>query len=160
MAEAVAVAPKPKRSAFKKFLWFGGTFLLAVAAAYGAGWWQTRSEIDALSTQVTQSQQAAGAAEQAIAAQRRLVSELEARRMIHLALIAFDANNFGTAQEQLRAAATELESASTTVDPGLAALASSLRAMELSPSLDIAAQRAAILQLATRFDNLRPPKVR
>ena len=29
---------------------------------------------------------------------------------------------------------------------------SSMRAMELSPSLDIAAQRAAILQLATRFE--------
>jgi hypothetical protein len=156
MAEAIDPMPKPKRSGFRKFLWFTGVFVLGVGGAYGAGRLQTQNEIDALDGRLLQTRQGLESAEQRVAQQGRQLAELEARRRIHRALIDFDQNNFGTAQEELRSAATLLDSGAAG-DPALSALASSMRTLELAPSLDIAAQRAALVALATKFDTLRPP---
>jgi hypothetical protein len=155
MARDVPVADKPKASRFKKFLWSLLVVVLAIGGAYFAGWFQTRSQITGLDQQLSSARELLASAEQRADGQRHQLTELEARRRIHLAIINFDQNNFGTAQSELRAAATLLEATPGNVE--LAALARSLRTLELAPSLDLGAQRGALLQLAAKFDALRPP---
>ena len=139
---------KPARSRVRKYLWgFGGLILLG-GGAYLGGRLQVQREL-AMATSELQ------ASREIQVEQRRAVDELEARRRIHLSIIELDANNFGTAQAHLRAAAALLGSDPST--PEVTALATALRTLELAPSLDIPAQRAALTALAAKFDSLRPP---
>lgn len=155
MARDIDLTPKPAKSRFTKYLWLFGGLVVVGGGAYGAGWLQMQQRVDAASEQLAVATRELQTSRERQAEQQRELDELEARRRIHLALIEFDANNFGTAQQHLRAAAALLEASPSS--PEVAALAAALRSLELSPALDIASQRAALTSLATKFDNLRPP---
>jgi hypothetical protein len=155
MAQDLPVTAKPKASRFKKLLWSLLVVVLGLGGAYFLGWFQTRTQVTALDRQLASAHESLASVEERVESQRQQLTELEARRRIHLAIINFDQNNFGTAQAELRAAATLLEATPGNVE--LAALARSLRMLELAPSLDLGAQRGALLQLAAKFDALRPP---
>lgn len=153
MARDIQAIAKP-RSRFKRPLWLGGIVLLLVGGAYLGGRLQMQARLDSAGESLNTTRHALQAAEQREASQHQELRELEARRRIHLAIMAFEQNNFGTAQEQLRAASSLLGSGKQEV----ASLAASLRTLELSPTLDLAAQRGALAQLASKFDALRPPQ--
>lgn len=155
-ASASTAAGKPARawrSRLKTLLWGAAGLVIAVGAAYAGGRLETRARIGELEEQLRQSEQSLEAVRAEHAAERRRATELEARRQIHLALLAFEQNNFGTAQSHLRGASALLGGA----DPALNQLGAALGTLELSPALDLAAQRRAITELAAKFDELRPP---
>lgn len=152
MARDVTLDPKPVPKAapsrVKKYLWGIASVVLLVGGAYLGGRLQVQKELTTATSELQTSLERQ-------VAQQRAVDELEARRRIHLSIIELDANNFGTAQAHLRAAAALLGS-----DPGtpeLTSLSTALRTLELAPSLDVPAQRAALTALAAKFDSLRPP---
>lgn len=152
MARDVTLDPKPAAkpapSRIKKYLWVLGGLILLGGGAYLGGRLQVQHEL-AVATNQLQTSLALQVE------QRRLLDELEARRRIHLAIIELDANNFGTAQAHLRGAAALLAAAPST--PEVTSLATALQTLELAPSLDVPAQRAALTALASKFDSLRPP---
>lgn len=155
-AAGMSASGKPARaprSRVRAFLWGTAAVVIAVGAAYAGGRLETRARIDELEQRLLDAQQSLEAARAEQAAERRRINELEARRRIHLALLAFEQNNFGTAQGHLRSAGALLGAG----DPALSELGAALGQLELSPTLDLAAQREAIVQLATKFDSLRPP---
>jgi hypothetical protein len=169
MADAVpkppaATSPEPgrpnpgRRSRFRRVLWSAGALALALGGAYLGGRLQSQSRIDELDRHLVTAQTELAALRGKETLQLQQLGELEARRLIHLGILAFDKNNFGIAQDQLRQAATLLESPASQPDAALKALASALRTLELSPTLDLAQQRAALIQLASKFDELRPPQ--
>jgi hypothetical protein len=123
--------------------------------AYLGGRVQMQRQVDATEEQLAAAKREVETLGQRDADQRQKLNELEARRRIHQALIEFEQNNFGVAQEHLRAGAAWLEAAPKS--PDLAPLAASLNALELAPSVDLAAQRASLNDLAKKFDALRPP---
>ncbi len=143
--EALAQAP-PSRA--KKYLWTFAGLVVAVGGAYGGGRLQMQSEL-------TTARHELQASTQLQASQRRELVELEARRRIHLAIIELDQNNFGTAQEHVRAGAALLQPPASA---DVAALGAAMRTLELAPSVELVGQRQALLQLASKFDALRPPK--
>jgi hypothetical protein len=152
MARDVTLTPKevakPVPSRVKKYLWgFGGLVLLG-GGAYLGGRLQVQHELSVATSELQISRERQ-------VEQQRAIDELEARRRIHLSIIELDANNFGTAQTHLRAAAALL--ATTPGTPEVASLATALKTLELAPSLDAPAQRAALTALASKFDSLRPP---
>jgi hypothetical protein len=149
--ENASQAP-PSRA--KKYLWIFAGLVVAVGGAYGGGRLQTQSELDALGDGLTTARHELQASTQLQASQRQELAELEARRRMHLAIIELDQNNFGTAQEHLRAGAALLQAPASA---DVAALGAAMRTLELAPSVDLAAQRQALLQLASKFDALRPP---
>jgi predicted negative regulator of RcsB-dependent stress response len=152
-----ALVARSKGSRLKRFFWTLLVFVLGVGGAYGAGYFQMQAKVDAATAQVSAAQNDLQAAQRKEAAERQQVTELEARRRIHLAIMEFDQNNFGTAEEHLRAAAAELDSVRSAGDTALAGLAASLRKVQLAPSLDLTAQHTALLDLAKAFDKARPP---
>jgi hypothetical protein len=155
MGPEMQVSPKPRRSRFKKFLWTVLILALALGGTYLGAWFQMKARVNAMQEQLTGAGEQVAIAQQRLTTEHQRVTELEARRRIHLAIMAFDENNFGTAREQLRAAATLLDA--TPGNAELAALARSLRTLELAPSVDLSTQRAALVQLAAKFDSLRAP---
>ena len=153
MAKDLENAP-PSPSRAKKYFWIFAGLVVAVGGAYGGGRLQTRAELDALGDGLTTAQHELQVSTQRQASQHQVLAELEARRRIHLAIIEFDQNNFGTAQGHLRAGAALLQ---PEAGAEVASLAAAMRTLELAPSVDLGAQRQALLQLATKFDALRPP---
>lgn len=169
MADAVPKPPAPRspepersnrgpRSRWRRVLWSGGALAVGLGGAYLGGRFQSQARIDELDRHLVTAQSELAALRGKETLQLQQLGELEARRQIHLGILAFDKNNFGIAQDHLRQAATLLESPASQPDAELRALASALRTLELSPTLDLAQQRAALVQLASKFDALRPPQ--
>jgi hypothetical protein len=146
MTKDLEALPKASPSRAKLYFWTFVGMALAVGGAYAGGRLQTQSQLEALGDGLT-------TAQHELQASTQVLAELEARRRIHLAVMELDQNNFGTAQEHLRAGAALLQAAGA----DLSTLGGALRTLELAPSLDVAAQRQALLQLAAQFDALRPP---
>lgn len=158
MAEATTPPQAPRRSRFRKFAWSAGALVVALGGAYVGGRLQSQARIDELNQNLVTAQSQLSELRGKESLQLQQLGELEARRQIHLGILAFDKNNFGIAQDHLRQAASLLESPASQPDDALRALAGALRALELSPAVDLASQRAALVQLASKFDALRPPQ--
>jgi hypothetical protein len=145
------------RSRLRKFLWGSAVLVLAVGGAYVGGRLQSHARIEELARELEATRRQVEELRGKETAQLKQLGELEARRQIHLGILAFDQNNFGIAQDHLRKAAVLLESPAMQPDSALSALGVALRTLELSPTLDLVSQREALVQLANKFDGLRPP---
>jgi hypothetical protein len=126
--------------------------LLVLAAALGAtyltGRLQGGVEVKAANERVT-------AAEQARDEARGKVVQLEARRRLHLALLALDQRNFGIAESHLGVASALL--AKSKQPASLAELHTALSAVKLRASEDLGSERKKIESIIQRFDQLVPP---
>jgi hypothetical protein len=98
--------------------------------------------------------------EQRLTTQRELAQPLEARvealrarRSIHFALIALDQRNFGTAEREARDAGEGLAALGPSA-PTYAEVAEQLQSFRPRVSDDTSEQRAHLLGLAKRFDEL------
>jgi hypothetical protein len=159
-AEPVAPAPPrtdaPPPPKAKKLLIGGGIALILLLAAYGGGRLQgasaAREADDRAKAAAEKSEQAA----KALAAERAQIERLEARRRLHLSLIALDERNFGIAQKHLAASAKLLER-STPKDGELAKIAAELSAERLVATEDLAAPRGKVLGWVRRIDQAMPP---
>jgi hypothetical protein len=129
-------------------IWFV-IFGLALAAAYGAGYWQPTQRIEAVERQLS----AERARNQVI--ELRVVA-LEARRSLHTALLELGRQNYGLAQGRLALAAEQLRGPSAN-NPGLQALAASIAELKLDPAQPAQAHDA-IVKLIADFDAAEPPE--
>lgn len=84
------------------------------------------------------------------------IRHLEARRQLHLSLIALDERNFGIAQGHLNAAAILLGNAGG--GEAFTNLTRQIRATNLVAAADFAEQRQQILEFARRLDAAIPPE--
>ena len=152
-------APPTRLSAFKArfkraaILTIGT--LIVIAISYGSG---MRANVRRAT--VAEGQEKAKIGELAVAradlAERdRRIAHLEARRLLHLALLALDERNFGIAQQRLAQAVALLSAPGTPGD--LAALSGQIKAVNVVAANNIGQQRTQLLDVARRFDTLVPP---
>ena len=133
--------------------------LVGIGAAYGVGRLQGRAEVrdaeNRAAAAASASASAVALAGVAADIERGKVARLEARRRLHLAMIALDEKNFGIAQDHLVAAKGFLTSAKGS-DNELGKLASEIEAMKIAAADDVTEPRAKLLGWVKRIDELMP----
>lgn len=151
----VAAPPKPWTEKLKRGAAYTGVGLAMLGAAYGTGRFQTSQAIDAAEQKTAEAEQARKATEVNLADERNTIKKLEARRHLHLALLALDRRNFGIAQDHIEQAARLLAGH---VAGELENVRAALASMKLLATEDLETQRSKILSLVERFDKTLPPR--
>jgi F0F1-type ATP synthase membrane subunit c/vacuolar-type H+-ATPase subunit K len=146
-AAEVAAPPVAPRSRTKGLLIGIALGLVALLAAYGAG--------------RLQGAQATNAAEDRAEASSQVTTELqatllrfEARRKLHLALLALDERNFGIAQQHVSEAGGLLTKSGPA--GGVPSLAAELSGAKLVATEDLGAQRGRVIGWARKLDAALP----
>jgi hypothetical protein len=129
----------------KRILLGAAAFILSVGVAYGVGRFQ-------LASQVRDAEARTQAAEEKLRSEQQKVTSLQARRHLHLALLAVDERNFGIAQKELEQAGRLLGGASA--QPEHAKLAADIQRHKLIATEDLGAQRQKLLALTRALDAL------
>jgi len=114
-----------------------GIFLVLLGGAYGFGRYQSAQTTSVLEQVRLQAQQ------------------LEARRQLHLALMALEDRNFGTAQKTLSLAGTMLAKGEPSEE--LAKLAEEITNYKFMAGEDISTDRQKLIAWTLRFDELLKP---
>ena len=123
--------------------------LVVVGMTYGAGLRSATRRLKQANEEMRRVTARADAFQADVALRDATIRQLEARRQLHLALLALDQRNFGTAQSHLHAAGALLEGAA---NGDGAALAEPLKAMNLVAVSDFSGQRERVLDFARRLD--------
>ena len=126
--------------------------LAVLAAALGATYLTARFQGG---REVKAAEERARAAEQAADEVRAKLLRLEARRRLHLALIALDQRNFGIAESHLVAASALI--AKSKPPPPVLELQNAMQAVKLRASEDLGNERKKIESIIQRFDQAVPP---
>lgn len=129
--------------------------LVIVVMAYLSGVRRRANEIRDVNQRVRVLTSTTSALREDVAAREGTIKQLEARRRLHLTLLAMDERNFGIAQQNLTAAGILLGNASEG-NSGLAALSQEMRGLNIVAAGNFAAQREQVLGLARRLDALLP----
>lgn len=124
--------------------------LVLIGMAYGSGLRGGTRRVQAAEAELRRVSARADAAQADLSVRDATIRQLEARRQLHLALIALDQRNFGTAQTHLQAAGTLLDGAGGDGP----ALGQQIKATELVVASDFSAQRERVLDFARRLDAL------
>lgn len=149
-----------RKSGVKRILILLGLFAACVLGAYSYGRWQGVEVAQGVRSQAAGDQaQYDGRAAQAeveLRQVRAVVPMLQARRRLHLALMALDERNFGTARDYLAAAGADL--AAVPSPPAgadaavLARLAQDLQAARLIATEDLSQQRGRVMEWVRQLD--------
>ncbi len=137
-----------------RIVWGVGAVALAIGAAYGTGRYQGVVTTEAADQRAHTKDEERGRATREFDAQRDRAIRLEARRRLHLALLALEDRNFGTAETHVGKAKAFLERAKG--DPGLDKLAQDLANTKLVATDDLGASRQKLLDLVKAFDAALP----
>src|SRR5688572_11766087 len=108
-------APQSAAGPWQKRLIWAAVMIFAAGAAYVAGRLQTSSMIDAAEKETAAAEQKATKEGAKVSEQERLLQRFEARRQLHLVLIALEERNFGIAKEHQTNAASLLQASQPTV---------------------------------------------
>lgn len=134
--------------------------VVAIGVAWGIGRFQGNAKVEEAerraSAAASASASAVAASSVAAEVERGKVARLEARRRLHLAIIALEDRNFGIAQEHVAAAKAFLLAAKGG-DPEVQKLATDLDAFKVVATEDVGDQRKAILAFCKRLDDAMPP---
>lgn len=144
-----------------KHIGIGVVVAVAVAgAAYGVGRLQGNAKIDAAESRAAAAGSASASAvtnaNVLVDIERGKVARLEARRRLHLAIVALDDKNFGIADDHLAAARGHLAAAKGK-DPELQKLGTEIDGYKIPTADDVAEPRKKILEWCKRLDELMPP---
>jgi hypothetical protein len=131
------------------------SLVAAVGLAYGAGWFRASGRIAAADERARAASASASARLAQLSASARRLAQLEARRSMHLAQVALDARNFGTAETHLHAAGAALSAEAPSRELG--ELGATLANVHLTATEDLGAERQRIVGWMNRFDELVPP---
>jgi len=131
-----------------------GALVASLAAAYGTGRYQGKLTTDAAEARATQRESEKQRATGEFDAQRDRAIRLEARRRLHLAVLAVDERNFGVAEGHLTKAGALLGRAKG--DAALDRLASEITGTKLSATDDLGATRKRLLDWVSAFDTAMP----
>ncbi|HEY6728708.1 MAG TPA: hypothetical protein VI197_32075 [Polyangiaceae bacterium] len=153
MADATThEAPQTAAGPWQKRLIWAGVMILAAGASYVAGRVQTSSLIDAAEKETAAAEQKVTKESAKLSEQNRLLQRFEARRQLHLVLIALEERNFGIAKEHQTTAAALLQASEPTVGSELAKLYETMQKYQLVAREDLSAERAVIQTWAKRLD--------
>ncbi len=153
IAAPAPAAPVETRSKRAKTYAIGAAVLVVVAlGAWGIGRLQGMGP-------ASEAREQARVASEDLVRERTSVLKLEARRRLHLALLAIEERNFGIAEQELSAAA-ELLKQSAGDNAELGKLASEIAAQRVPASQDLAAPRSQVLGFARRLDQLLPSRIK
>ncbi len=126
-----------------------GVLSVAVLSAYGFGRLQASSLLDEANQHVE-------AEKQKSQQQTDALLRLEARRRLHLCLLAMENRNFGIAQTHLETAGRLLQKSHPNAE--LAEVANQIAKHKLVATENLSAERKRILEWVAKFDELVPPK--
>jgi len=135
----------------------GGLGVLALVVAYTVGRVQTASHITEAKQKVEQIDKSQKQTKGQLDSEKAIVKQLEARRRLHMALLALDQRNFGIADQHMHAAAKLLGESQPAAGSDLAKLQQKIQSFKLVATEDLAGQRQKILDMAHSFDDLVPP---
>ncbi len=156
MADAAsAIAPSGLKPWQKKLIWFG-VAALGMASTYLVGRFQTSGKIDLAEQQAHASEELASKRLAETKTEQNNVQQLEARRQMHLMLIALDQRNFGIASQHKDRAAKLLADSAGSSDE-LAKLARDIQDYRLVATEELGTQRDRVLGWVQRFDQALPP---
>ena len=119
--------------------------ILAAGASYVTGRIQTASRLDQAEKEATQRNVD-------VAEQKRLLLRYEARRRLHLVLIALEAQNFGIAKEHQAAAARLLLQSQPEHDSELFKLQAAMTKYQLVAREDLSKERQIVFEWVKRLD--------
>lgn len=160
-SEKTAPSRAKVHSRRRTWLIAAGSVLAALLLAYGIGRLQGAAQLDEVEAKAERAleteQQASSKLQAELEAERSRASRLESRRRLHLALLALDERNFGTAQAQLAGAARLLEKSRLETGSDLDKLKAQLAGYKLVAGEDVGQQRDYLLGLTRRFDQLVTP---
>jgi hypothetical protein len=155
--------PATRTSSQRKDWWVRATILglgtlIVIAMAYGSGMRATARKVKAKDAVLGETRSRLSALQVRSDAQAAAINRLEARRHLHLALLALDERNFGIAQQHVETAAARLQAAADSQRSGdAAALSSDIKNTQLlAAGGDLGAQRERVLTFARRLDALLP----
>lgn len=155
----VPLAPPPKRKdiVVRSLILIIGT-LFVLSMAYGSGMRAQKRIVDSINEERKIAERDLRQAAGSLQVRLVLLRQLEARRLMHAALLELDRRNFGTAQGSLNQAVALLKEAgeaiATTqaVAPDLASVASGLAEVQLVASEDFGVQRGRVVALSEEAD--------
>lgn len=156
-APAAAATKAPVKPAFWFGTWVGRVLLVVLSwfavfgAGYLTGWLRNRSFWVEENTRAERTQVDRDTQVSRIRSLERELQRFEARRRLHLALLALEQRNYGIAQQEVAAAASLLKVAALG-EPTLEELARSVAAFKLVAGDDLAVQQKALLAFVQRFD--------
>lgn len=150
----LATAKEPPSKA-KRILLFVGLGLVALGAAYGAGFLTQHLKLGEAEELAGTKDQETQKAKRDVDQERAKVMRLEARRHLHLALLDMEARNFGMAQEHATQAGALLVASAP--EGEMKQLAQEVKAFRLTASEDQSSDRKTILGFAEKLDKLMPP---
>lgn len=153
MADATThEAPPSAAGPWQKRLIWAGVMICAAGAAYVTGRLQTSSMIDAAEKETATAEQKVTEQQAAASQLTQLLLRYEARRQLHLVLIALEERNFGIAKEHQSKAATLLQESAPAAGSELAKLHEAMQKYQLVAREDLSAERAVIQTWAKRLD--------
>jgi len=153
MADATThEAPPTAAGPWQKRLIWTGVMILAAGASYLAGRLQTSSMIDAAEKETVAAEEKATKRGADVSQANQLLLRYEARRQLHLVLIALEERNFGIAKEHQSTAATLLQESEPTAGSELAKLYEAMQKYQLVAREDLSAERTVIQTWAKRLD--------
>jgi hypothetical protein len=133
----------------------------AVGAAYGTGRLQGAAQVSRIEARAEEESKQSGKQTDRLRAKladaRSKLSRLEARRQLHMALVALDQRNFGIAQQHVGRSGRLLEGSQSPPNSELGRLGQTMVSKRLVATEDLAAQRRELLAWAARLDELVPP---
>jgi hypothetical protein len=155
--ETAPATPPAGPPRYARFLAWSGVAVVVLGTAYATGRLQTASKISDAEERAGAANQARDRTSEDLRGERAEVLRLEARRRLHLALLALEDRNFGIAQAHVDAAAGLLAQGSSGAPAGIGDLQRELAAARLVATEDLGQQRQRLLDVVRRFDTLEPP---
>jgi hypothetical protein len=162
LAQRDSQSPQEKKNRTVRTVILVTGTLFVLAMAYGSGMRGQVKKLKAMNEERKVVQRDLRFAYGDLRLRLTLVRQLEARRLVHTALLELDKRNFGVAQEQLSKAATLLrESAAAAtgngddrevIVPNIGDAADRLEAIKLVASEDFGEQRTQLLTVADQMD--------
>jgi len=153
MADATThEAPQNAAGPWQKRLIWTGVMICAAGASYVAGRVQTSSLIDAAEKETAAAEQAVTKRGAEVSQANQLLLRYEARRQLHLVLIALEERNFGIAKEHQATAAALLQESEPAVGSELGKLYEAMQKYQLVAREDLSAERMVIQTWAKRLD--------
>jgi hypothetical protein len=146
----------PKQSRFKRVLAGLGAFLASVSIAYAAGRVQTRTQIQDAESHAKDLDTKRLAGVQDLRVEHQKVQRLDARRHLHLSLLALDERNFGIAQSELAATGKLLSDSAPEPNSDLSKIATEVQKHKLVATEDLSVQRQKLVGWARAIDSALP----
>jgi hypothetical protein len=146
----------PKHSKPKRILLVVGLIAVAAATGYAAGRLQTADLIRQAESRYQELDRKRQTAQEELRSEQQKVQRLDARRHLHLAILAVEERNFGIAQNELELSNKLLSQSGPAQNDALAKVAAQMQGQKLIATEDLSVQRQKLLAWVRALDAALP----